>query len=664
MAETKPNKHFRTIEIQKQITLTPKPLLLETDLLHEYQTYLSGYFTKLKRVNEKAKYLICDEPSKMLIETAIGSMLQSPEFHIEDILLPSEIQNCRKDSNMHFIFIVSSLSSLREVGEAITIIKNSNKDIREPKEYFTLLRTFCTEMWDIEMMRFCEISSNCHIERLPITLPVINKDIVSMQIPDAYLRLYSNYDYGLLQLCANGLNDLQRSIGLFPKIHTFGRHSRRLTIDIATPSMMAYNYASMLDKAVHVNDDISTVNIDPAYLDQAISFQSLNDLLKDKTETIFPLHGENYERIRDLEFSEVPDEMSTIMKQFEEEFQKHLRMTEGSDFASNNAKKRLEFLPKHFASKTFFYCHNQFFSEILTTARSFSFRQEREKQFKYVANAREALSFSIFNDFNPFAEVEEMVYENPTKDVFPENSQRCYGKIPFPENIVAVLSRLSLLCALYGGIRSSDYESFRKTFIQTYGLWTISLLSRLEAAGLIFRSDGPKKRSFSDINRSIRSLSKETDYAECMSVKGLDAIYDHYQPLIVAVVERFLQHQVNPVDVTKKIINEDGLEEIPEVFNYDDGVIGDTKLDKLFPKDDRSFTKVIGEEDPHSKYIFVFVIGGITFGEISMLRLIGQKFGKEVIIGTTNVLHSTNTLMHQFIKSSLDEHSSVTTKTN
>lgn len=39
--------------------------------------------------------------------------------------------------------------------------------------------------------------------------------------------------------------------------------------------------------------------------------------------------------------------------------------------------------------------------------------------------------------------------------------------------------------------------------------------------------------------------------------------------------------------------------------------------------------------------VIIYILGGVTYGEIASLRLLGKQFNKEVIICTTNMTNGT-----------------------
>ncbi|EDR23318.1 vacuolar protein sorting, putative [Entamoeba dispar SAW760] len=690
MAETKQNRHFNSIKIGELLSISTRPELGPTDILYEYQQYLEGYFTKTLSVRkEKPKYIVCDERSKLLLELTVGTELQNPKYSIEDILLPSEVNNYRRDVT-NFIFLASDIEGYKQIAEAMKKIRSNNQsELNDDSliENFTILRPFGTEMWDIEMINFCDMT-RCKIERLPIILPLIQEDVLSMQIDDAFVRIYSNFDLGILQLCAEGINDLQKVIGRFPRIHSLGKLSRKLNImisnpigetgvstrfsdcfifdrtdDLITPHMQGYNYYSMLDRVEDINGDMTTVTVDSSLLIKATKYNRLEEVLKGKMETIFPLHGNNFSRLRDLQFNTFPDEIKQMTSEFSEET---LSTTDARE-SKTRTKMLLEMLPKQFAAFMFFDCHNRFYQEILALARSIDFRRERDEQLEYILKSFDSSTFSYFSDYDPFSKIEDMIYDSPTMETFLQTS-RVFCKYAFPDNLARVLSRICFLCGLFGGIKSNQLDNIKKLLIQFYGVWVASVFAKMEACGLIYRSDSQiKRRSFADIHRCVNSMSKESDFiGEKESLKALDGIYDHYQPLIVNYINdyfmRITGEYTTTVKETKRGFFDDDEDETPSLKETID--TSTCRFDSLFAPEEKTLTKNVGEVNPRSDHIFVFVIGGISLGEISMLKLIGERYNKKVIIASTNVFRRTQSIPHQFIESCKEEYELISTKAN
>ena len=54
---------------------------------------------------------------------------------------------------------------------------------------------------------------------------------------------------------------------------------------------------------------------------------------------------------------------------------------------------------------------------------------------------------------------------------------------------------------------------------------------------------------------------------------------------------------------------------------------------------DNNFLRGVEKEGKMIKELYVFYVGGITFGEISCLRLLEMELGIKIIILTTNVMN-------------------------
>ena len=72
---------------------------------------------------------------------------------------------------------------------------------------------------------------------------------------------------------------------------------------------------------------------------------------------------------------------------------------------------------------------------------------------------------------------------------------------------------------------------------------------------------------------------------------------------------------------------------------------------KLLPGTTVFNEKMVIENAPDGKksIIMVYMIGGVTFGEIAAFRFLGKKYNKEILIATTHILNG-NSLISSLIE--------------
>ncbi|EGR28532.1 vacuolar sorting protein, putative [Ichthyophthirius multifiliis] len=173
---------------------------------------------------------------------------------------------------------------------------------------------------------------------------------------------------------------------------------------------------------------------------------------------------------------------------------------------------------------------------------------------------------------------------------------------------VPILKPMKFLCLqslIDKGIKSKQYDDIRKELIHEYGIQCFLTLQKLQQIGLIKRQDN-SKNIWTELKDSFQLINEEVD-----SENPNDAsyVYSGYCPLLVRLVECCIKHQSwKPFQKQLKIVQ--GFQNYPEPQQY-------VKLQ-------------------NKSAILVYVVGGITYGEISALRYVSQQLNKEIIIATTN----------------------------
>ncbi|ELP85067.1 vacuolar protein sorting, putative [Entamoeba invadens IP1] len=758
--DTKPQSNFFSFKASDFFHLSVKPQLADTDLLKVYQTTLEGYFTESKPISEASsqqkKYIICDEKAKDLLELTIGLDLQKSPCKFEDIyLLGSEFQT-NALSGAYVFFVISKVESYEEVDKTIEKLTATSSE----NPHITVFRCFSgTEMWDLEIMfgfdnftkRYkTERGENGekidvqekykvdYIERLPIVMPVIMDDLVSLQIDDAFARLYCYYDVGIVQLSAEGINNLQRIIGRFPRIRSVGEYSKRLgeligqplgdtpiskdfmeciifdrTLDMLTPNVKSMAYMSLLDESENLNGDCSTITTESSIIGSATQVQALIEYAKNKSEMRYPLYCNDFKLICDLYIGSVQPEIDKVAQRIKAD---DLTAEQNKDETQRSLISYVR-MPIRLQSYVFNDCHVEYVSKILSSLLC----DMSDDMMKVKYYLKDCVDYSFGRFFglkqNPFDSVEEMIYESPTLSTskFPS----FFGRETFPDNIARVLGRLSMLCGLYNGMESEDFDKYQKLLTDVYGIWVTSVLAKMEKVEFLFRKGTPnlRRKAFPEINSVMPSYSDGSDNPRSQVAGDFDPIemnYMHYQPLFSQYLKDYLEFiQATQNEMTQRENNEemeytlqrklekrrererkirngervDDDEEDEETDEHGVPLIKHTnfvpvkskveneeyqkmkfehktQLDSLFTGCDEEYTKIVGESDINAPYIFVFVIGGITLGEISMLRLIAQRYGKKVIIGSTNILRKKTSIPHQIVNACYEEYTRINTTIN
>ena len=204
---------------------------------------------------------------------------------------------------------------------------------------------------------------------------------------------------------------------------------------------------------------------------------------------------------------------------------------------------------------------------------------------------------------------------------------------------------LRLLC-LYSitqsGIASKDYKNLLKLFLQSYGHKYIQTFFNLKKLGIIAESSAPTLSATTNplISTNMISIFRSTEsIRKCrQTIKKLNLIpainsefYDvrnpkdcayvfggAYIPLITRVIELVCDSKNSNQEISKllngKFVN---LNQRLKSLNYT----------KLVPK-----------------AVLIFLIGGITYAEVSALRFLAKQMGIQIIIATTSLTNGSEFL--------------------
>jgi len=173
-----------------------------------------------------------------------------------------------------------------------------------------------------------------------------------------------------------------------------------------------------------------------------------------------------------------------------------------------------------------------------------------------------------------------------------------------------VLRLLIIQAQTRGGFKPKIADQLKHEIIQTYGYEALYTLERFEKLGLLFRTQ--TRTSFSSVLRSLRLMPDDIDEGTLVPTDPACA-YSGFAPIVSRIAEA-----VGRIGGWKTI--EDSLKALPG------GPVFDV------------------EQIPCAKkppVTLVFVIGGITYGELSALRILSRVEGgnrNDYIVATTKVV--------------------------
>jgi len=176
-------------------------------------------------------------------------------------------------------------------------------------------------------------------------------------------------------------------------------------------------------------------------------------------------------------------------------------------------------------------------------------------------------------------------------------------------NLNQVLKLLCLISQTENGIKTGPLEAIKRDIILTYGFEHTNTLYNLERAGILKREG--EKKVWDTLSKQLRLISP--DFNDLKHPDDASFAYFGYCPILVRLIEQLFKR-----DGWLPIKN--ALDCLPGPLFYDD-------------KKANSFN------DPNTKNtILVYIIGGVTYGEIAAFRYLAKKYNKEIIVASTSII--------------------------
>ncbi|RDW42508.1 Sec1-like protein [Yarrowia lipolytica] len=220
-----------------------------------------------------------------------------------------------------------------------------------------------------------------------------------------------------------------------------------------------------------------------------------------------------------------------------------------------------------------------------------------------------------------------------------------------------VLRLLSIESLVNGGIKEKTLTSIKKEICQTYGYQHFLTFQNLQKMGLVVPKQNTsyfgynaKSQDFalSTFSANFSALSKSlgviSDQQQEVDETDIASSYSGYAPISVRTVQCV---------VDKKSVISRATKQQLETYEKTGGWAGATELLPGLPLIDYSYTDTAkdGKEENEKKVknflsrdfvkkkTFVFFIGGVTWAEISALRLLGKSVKTELVVVATGVIN-------------------------
>jgi hypothetical protein len=178
------------------------------------------------------------------------------------------------------------------------------------------------------------------------------------------------------------------------------------------------------------------------------------------------------------------------------------------------------------------------------------------------------------------------------------------------ENLYKVYRLLCIYSLSEGGFKGKHYEVLKKELVETYGFEQLEVLSLLSQANILYNRDTKKiKCPFAQFKKPQKLINLDYD-TEDPNRKSFP--YNAYTPLSIKVIENAFKGTW---------MNGDLVDKLPGYTS----VSGDPR-------------NAAGSKT-QKKVVVLYMIGGITYAEVSCLRYVAKQYNIELLIATTNIIN-------------------------
>ncbi|KKK20273.1 vacuolar sorting protein [Aspergillus rambellii] len=590
---------------------------------------------------------------------------QLQEYGVDRVFL---LENGNVDStqrNVVFLVYAEKARQVRAVAEQIQRLQRNSSIDHEFSIFWAPRRTLVSNA----ILESAGIIGDVNIAELPLCFFPLEEDVFSLELDDSFGDLYLHKDPGCIFHAAKGLMDIQKRHGYFPRIVGKGDHARRLAdlllrmrkeldaeessgladlasrgllpsahieslividreVDFGTPLLTQLTYEGLIDELVgikHNQADVDTSIIGAGSAPQAQESskptqQSSKQAQKRKIQ--LDASDQLFDQLRDANFAIVGDILNRVARRLETDYEsRHTAKT------TSELREFVNKLPTYQLEHQSLRVHTNLAEEIMRNTRSDIFRKILEVQQNNAAGA-------------------DPVYQHPSIE------ELIARDVP----LKAILRLLCLESCMSGGLRPRDLENFKRQIVQAYGhqhLLTFCALEKMEllqprssATAMLLPGTGAQagaKTNYSYLRKNLRLVVEEVSEKEPNDVAY---VYSGFAPLSIRLVQCVLQKPYilslirgGSTAATTSPANTAS----PGWLGFEDVVKsarGSTFsiVQKGDDKAVRARQTLSGNN--HSKTVFVFFLGGITFTEIAALRFIAAQEAprRKIVICTTSII--------------------------
>lgn len=502
-----------------------------------------------------------------------------------------------------------------------------------------------------QLLEEAGVLGDVSVAELPLKFFPLERDVLSLELDDAFQDLYLSKDVTPNYLLAKALMDVQQNHGLFPRIIGKGDNAKRVAdlltrmrqellagdgaadnarpvlspsttnesviiidreVDFVTPLLTQLTYEGLIDELFNIENNQAKVDTNVVGAAQ----QSSNATSQSRTRTIqLDSSDKLYEQLRDANFAIVGGMLNKVARRLQQV---------QSDYETKHKTKTLAEL-KDFVGQLPGYQQEHQSARIHTGLAEEIIKHTRTDQFKGLLEVQQNLAAGA-DPSSQFDGIEELIARDA----------------PFRET----LRVLCIYSCISGGIKPKEYEQFRRLILQGYGYQHLLTLNNLEKLQLFLSRSSPlagmipmsgssssagsgNKTNYTYLRKQLRLIVDEVQEDD---PKDVAYVYSGYAPLSVRLVQCILQKQyllgitkggsAAHVTSSTSAAGSQGWHGFDEAVKH---VRGQTFYEHQKGEDKAVKARALLSGNSNKQTVFVVFVGGITFTEIAALRFIAKQ---------------------------------------
>ncbi|KAJ6243209.1 vacuolar protein sorting-associated protein 33a [Anaeramoeba flamelloides] len=576
-----------------------------------YQEQLSKYFQKIR--GEKALLIDPDLFGCLL-------MIVSNEFFRENNIIVQRSLSSEPINHEEGPILILVRTEIHKMNIVSNFIKEQEKKNGKNKHKYHLFFVPHQEILCEKALETLGVRQLVTLYEFDLDLFPLDQDLLTMSRNSSFASL-SQGDPEILSDVAKSLKKLEYLFGQFEEICWLGKNSQLVlqmyenlqskrntqtsensqinkvilvdrTIDLITPLLTQQTYEGMIDEIYGIENSI--LEMDPGIVGKQTQNQ------KDQ-KIRFALNSNDsfFQGIRDLNWI-------SAIKTFKLKSKSISQL-----YASSNDDRTIKELKK------FIHDVQTSRDETVSLKNHIDISEHAQKSIDKGTIMREIIQ----NELSMLAD--SMVFFDFIKYIIYDE-----------ENMIKILRFMCLHSLIHSG-KTKQLSEIKKEFLFEYGFKYLPMLQHLEKIGLL--TDNP------NINFSgLRNLLKLYNEDQALTI-GPHTVFSGYKPLSVSLIQQILDKKKNLKNFNKATKNY--LKTEYGEYNVNKNNTETNKSEEVEEEEEKK------EEIDTNKVCLVYFIGGVTYGEISALRMLSQQSNSEYnfVIATTNIMNG-----DQMIKSCLN----------